>query len=92
MDASIGTPSSPPNLCQPSPATVLTIWVAASIRRIRLFRVSAMYKLSDSSKIILTGSANFVTLAKAPSPENPKLPVPAIVVKIPGKRLVITVI
>ena len=66
--AEVANPPSPPKPLDPVPATVVTMPVAASMRRIRWLGGSAMYTLPGRSEAMPWGSLNREAVAGPPSP------------------------
>src|SRR5881296_1293217 len=82
-DAEVAGPPSPLNPCVSLPAIVLMIPAVLTLR-IRLLPSSAMYTFPAGSTATPTGKLNSAEVAGPPSPLNPSLPLPAIVVMIPA--------
>src|SRR3990172_5554260 len=77
--ASVAAAPSPENPRVPLPAKVLINPVPTSTRRTRWLEVSAMNTLPPPSTATPIGEPSRAPAAAAPSPENPAIPVPAIV-------------
>ena len=77
-------PLSPLVSKSPLPAMVVMIPVAGSTRRTRLFSVSAMRIVPSVSTATDRGWLSAASAAGAPSPANPRLPLPATVVTLPA--------
>src|SRR6266705_3023330 len=82
-DAEVAGPPSPLNPSLPLPAIVVIV-PAVSTLRIRRFPASAMYTLPAGSTATPLGSYNEAEVAGPPSPSNPCLPLPAMVLMIPA--------
>src|SRR3990172_1853797 len=82
--APVAAAPSPENPKVPLPAKVLINPLPASTRRTRWLEVSAMNTLPAPSTATPYGLYSWALVAAAPSPENPKVPVPAIVLINPG--------
>ncbi len=82
--ALVAGPPSPEDPAVPLPATVVMMPLL-SILRIRLFRESAIYTLPAPSRATPIGRFRLAEVAGPPSPENPAVPVPAMVEMIPAE-------
>src|SRR5437764_638988 len=80
-EVAVAGPPSPPKISPPSPATVLMIPAVFTLRT-RLFLGSVMYRLPETSTARLHAS-NEAAVASPPSPLNPEVPLPAIVLMSP---------
>ena len=80
--ALVAVPPSPERPKVPFPATVVIMPLAFTLR-MRLFDLSAMYRLPKVSTVSPTGPYKLALVACPPSPEKLKLPLPATVVIIP---------
>src|SRR3990172_3741783 len=82
--ALVAAAPTPKNPEVPLPAKVLINPVTASTRRTRWLKVSAMNTLPAPSTATPYGKYSWALVAAAPSPENPLVPLPAIVLISPA--------
>src|SRR3990172_715791 len=82
--ALVAAAPSPENPLIPVQAIVLINPVPASTRRIRWLKVSAIYTLPLPSTPTPNGEYSWAPVAAKPSPENPAVPVPAMVLMSPA--------